>query len=52
MKVGILKNKQTMSYNSIFCLLSDRLESRRTQWHQGVSEHLLLFLHSGFGCWF
>lgn len=50
MKVGILKDKQAMSYNSILCLLSDRLESRRTQRRHSVSERLLLFLHSGFGC--
>lgn len=42
--------EEILSYNSVFCLLSDGLESRGTQRRDHVSELLLLFLHSGFGC--
>lgn len=44
------KKKNTKSYDSVFCLLSDGLESRCTQRRDNVSELLLLFLHTGVGC--
>lgn len=39
-----------MSYDSIFCLLSDGLETHGAQRRDAVPERLLLFVHTGFGC--